>query len=106
VSEVARVSLPLPCPRAGAEDDGCQLGADRGCGTADAKGVDDPPRRQTKVGAGEPIRSAYGVTVGGQKLVVALSQSHEHTGQRARHRLRGQTSTLVSPTQLVSLKAR
>ena len=81
-------------------------GVDRGRGTVDAKGVNDPPGRQTEVGAGEPVRSAYGVSVGGRKLVVAVSQSHEHTGQRARHRLRGQKSMLASPTQLVSLKAR
>ncbi len=48
---------------------------DRGRGSVDSKGVGDPPGRQTEVGAGEPVRSMYRVSVGGHKLVVAVSQS-------------------------------
>jgi hypothetical protein len=68
----------------------------------DSKGVGDLPGRQTEVGAAEPVRSIYGVGVGGQKLVVAVSQSHEHIGQRAGHRFRGQTTCSISDATCLS----
>ncbi len=69
-------------------------GVHRQRGTVDPQGVSDPPGRQAEAAAGKAIRPLHGMRIGGQQLVVAVRQAHEHTGQRVGHRLPGQPGML------------
>ena len=69
--------------------------ARRACGvhryrrTVQAHGVGDPPGRHAEIVAQESVGPLQGVGIGCRQYVVAMRQSHEHTGPRAGQRLSG-----------------
>lgn len=73
---------------------GRACGVHRERGTVDAQGVRDPPGCQAEAAAGESIRRLHGVRIGGQQLIVAVRQTHEHTGERVGHGRRSQAGVL------------
>ena len=62
--------------------------------TVESQGVGDPPGRHAEDVALEAVRPLHGLGVGRHQLVVEMSQSHEHAGERFAHRLRRETGVL------------